>query len=359
MLFSPFTLLLGLLDPFFQTQNVTAGVQRLLREEKPGLHWCFPAKSNRTTNTAIHETRHAASKKSATTKISGLPVDVLCVLWERWVSEARWCCRWCCRWQRRRGRRWAGSRWEMWREGRCPRSYHTQTQNCRGSGSGPGWPQPAPAQPATSTAHPAASGTSREKMRADLHRDSNNAATAALFFYLDVWAGGEPGLMSQHLVNVVEETQARGRGLQTVQPQRVPAHPQKLSWVEVDQVVTMVARRSLKVREKELRRRVGGRQRGERVEGARGPWWRCNGDTATGGGRPCAGCSAVCAGSSPSTEGERPSAGTWRPRCLCWAEPWWRAATRVPSQHSPSPVENRRMVKRINSVCHGRAQWLH
>lgn len=38
MLFSPLTLLLGLLDPFFQTQNVTAGVQRLLREEKPRLH---------------------------------------------------------------------------------------------------------------------------------------------------------------------------------------------------------------------------------------------------------------------------------------------------------------------------------
>lgn len=35
--------------------------------------------------------------------------------------------------------------------------------------------------------------------------------------------------MSQHLVNVVEETQARGRGLQTAQPQRVPAHPQELS----------------------------------------------------------------------------------------------------------------------------------
>lgn len=78
--------------------------------------------------------------------------------------------------------------------------------------------------------------------------------------YLDVGAGSEPGLMSQHLVNVVEETQARGRGLQPVQPQRVPAHPQKMSRVEVDQVVTVISRRSLKVRERDVRRRVAGAQ---------------------------------------------------------------------------------------------------
>lgn len=64
--------------------------------------------------------------------------------------------------------------------------------------------------------------------------------------------------MSQHLVNVVQEAQAWRRGLQTVQPQRVPAHPQEMSRVKVDQVVTVIARRSLKVREKDLRRRVGG-----------------------------------------------------------------------------------------------------
>lgn len=55
--------------------------------------------------------------------------------------------------------------------------------------------------------------------------------------------------MSQHLVDVVEETQARRRGLQPVQPQGVPAHPQKMSRVTVDQVVTMMTRSSLKVRE--------------------------------------------------------------------------------------------------------------
>lgn len=59
--------------------------------------------------------------------------------------------------------------------------------------------------------------------------------------------------MSQHLVYVVEEAQAWRRGLQPVQPQRVAAHPQEVSRVKVDQVVTVIARRSLKVREKDLR----------------------------------------------------------------------------------------------------------
>lgn len=63
--------------------------------------------------------------------------------------------------------------------------------------------------------------------------------------------------MRQHLVDVVEETQAWRRGLQPVQPQGVPAHPQKVSRVTVDQVVTVVTRSSLKVREGDLRRRAG------------------------------------------------------------------------------------------------------
>lgn len=71
----------------------------------------------------------------------------------------------------------------------------------------------------------------REKMRVALHQDANIPTLLPFvrLLYLDVRAGSEPRLMSQHLVNVVEETQARRRGLQTVQPQRVPAHPQKMS----------------------------------------------------------------------------------------------------------------------------------
>lgn len=69
--------------------------------------------------------------------------------------------------------------------------------------------------------------------------------------------------MSQHLVDVVEETQAWRRGLQPVQPQRVPAHPQKVSRVAVDQVVTVMTRSSLKVREGDLRRRAGAVNQGD------------------------------------------------------------------------------------------------
>lgn len=64
--------------------------------------------------------------------------------------------------------------------------------------------------------------------------------------------------MSQHLVNVVEETQAWRRGLQTVQPQWVPAHPQKISRVKMNQVVTMMTSSSLKVGERDFRRQVRG-----------------------------------------------------------------------------------------------------
>lgn len=63
--------------------------------------------------------------------------------------------------------------------------------------------------------------------------------------------------MSQHLVDVVEETQARRRRLQPVQPQGVPAHPQEVRRVPVDQVVTVMTRGRLEVREGDLRRRAG------------------------------------------------------------------------------------------------------
>lgn len=72
--------------------------------------------------------------------------------------------------------------------------------------------------------------------------------------------------MSQHLVDVVQETQAWRRGLQAVQPQRVPAHSQKVSRVQAHQVVAMIPRRSLKVRETGLRRRACGRAGGLRRE---------------------------------------------------------------------------------------------
>lgn len=128
MLFSPLPLLLGLLDPLLQTQNITAGVQRLLTDKNR------VCSIDPNTRALKFIKQHTPSKKSAKTKVGGLPVDAFCVRRERRASEARWCCRW----QRRRGRRLAGSRWEIWRAGRCPSSYHTQTQNCRGSGSGPG-----------------------------------------------------------------------------------------------------------------------------------------------------------------------------------------------------------------------------
>lgn len=66
--------------------------------------------------------------------------------------------------------------------------------------------------------------------------------------YLDVWAGSEPGLVSQHLVDVVKEAKARGRCLQPLQPQRVPAHPQELSRVQTHQVVAVMSCCSLEVR---------------------------------------------------------------------------------------------------------------
>lgn len=46
--------------------------------------------------------------------------------------------------------------------------------------------------------------------------------------YLDMRAGGEPGLVGQHLVNVVKEPKAKGCRLQTLQPLGIPAHPQKM-----------------------------------------------------------------------------------------------------------------------------------
>lgn len=51
--------------------------------------------------------------------------------------------------------------------------------------------------------------------------------------------------MGQHLVDVVQETQAGRRCLQAVQPQRVAAHPQELGRVEAHQVGAVVSRRSL------------------------------------------------------------------------------------------------------------------
>ena len=88
-----------------------------------------------------------------------LPVFVLCVRREWRATEARWCCRW----QHRRGRRSAGYRWEIWREGQSLSLCRIQTQSCRGSGSGPGSPRPAPAQPATSTARPTSAASGAEQ----------------------------------------------------------------------------------------------------------------------------------------------------------------------------------------------------
>lgn len=169
-----------------------------------------------------------------------------------------------------------------------------------------------------------------------------------VLLYLDVWAGSEPWLVGQHLVDVVKKTKTRRCRLQTLQPQRVPTHPQKLGWVQVHQVVTVMACCSLDVTKRGNWVQI--QQETFKLEiliihiqeqRVHWPWWRCNGGNAVAGGRPCAGCSAVCAGSSPSTEGERPSAGTRRPRSPCWPEPSWTAATLAPSHHSPSPTETR------------------
>lgn len=169
-----------------------------------------------------------------------------------------------------------------------------------------------------------------------------------ILLYLDVWAGSEPWLVGQHLVDVVEKTKARRCCLQTLQPQRVPTHPQKLGWVQVHQVVTVMACCSLditrranwtQIQQETLKLEILSMLIQEQHD--YWPWWRCNGGNAVAGGRPCAGCSAVCAGSSPSTEGERPSAGTRRPRSPCWPEPSWTAATLAPSHRSPSPTETR------------------
>lgn len=69
--------------------------------------------------------------------------------------------------------------------------------------------------------------------------------------YLDVGAGGEPGLVGQHLVDVVQEAQARGRRFQTLQPQRVSAHPQELGRVQVHQVVAVMSCGGLKTKTKQ------------------------------------------------------------------------------------------------------------
>lgn len=63
--------------------------------------------------------------------------------------------------------------------------------------------------------------------------------------YLNMGAGGEPGLVGQHLIDVVEKAKARGCCFQTLQPLRVPAHPQKLSRVQVHQVVAVMSCSSL------------------------------------------------------------------------------------------------------------------
>lgn len=65
--------------------------------------------------------------------------------------------------------------------------------------------------------------------------------------YLDMRAGGEPGLVGQHFVNVVKEPKAKGCHLQTLQPLGIPAHPQKMRWVQVHQVVAVMTCCSLLV----------------------------------------------------------------------------------------------------------------
>lgn len=100
----------------------------------------------------------------------------------------------------------------------------------------------------------------REQRRGEPHQDAHHLTLVPRLRlpYLDVGAGGEPGPVSQHLVDVVEKTQARGRALQTVQPQGVPAHPQEMSRVELDQVVAVVSRRSLKGSQNALGRQPPG-----------------------------------------------------------------------------------------------------
>lgn len=56
-------------------------------------------------------------------------------------------------------------------------------------------------------------------------------------------------MVGQHLVNVVEETEARGCRLQTVQPQRVSTHPQKMCRMQVHQVIAVMLCCSLEVTE--------------------------------------------------------------------------------------------------------------
>lgn len=63
--------------------------------------------------------------------------------------------------------------------------------------------------------------------------------------YLDVGAGGEPGLVSQHLVYVVKQAKTRWSRFQTLQPQRVPAGPQELGRVQAHQVAAVITGRRL------------------------------------------------------------------------------------------------------------------
>lgn len=58
-------------------------------------------------------------------------------------------------------------------------------------------------------------------------------------------AGGEPGLVGQNLVYVVEEAETRGSRFQALQPQRVPPHPQELGRVQAHQVAAVVSSRRL------------------------------------------------------------------------------------------------------------------
>ena len=46
--------------------------------------------------------------------------------------------------------------------------------------------------------------------------------------------------MGQHLVDVVQQSEPGGRGLQALQPDRVPAHPQEVGGVEGHQVAAVV-----------------------------------------------------------------------------------------------------------------------
>lgn len=82
-----------------------------------------------------------------------------------------------------------------------------------------------------------------------------NILSVFSLLYLDVRAANEPGLVGQHLIDVIKEAKATGSCLQTLQPLRVPAHPQKLRWVQVHQVVAVMTCCSLKRKEKKTQKK--------------------------------------------------------------------------------------------------------